>query len=432
MNYTFAIVLYSGALIVNKSDHAQPPRPNAPANEKPQASPLRILFDLGKYLLAIGLLVWVVRANWSPAAPPRAVAALAASSVGLASGQPLLAAAAAVPGRTEALGLGYVWQHHLVQGEPVNAAYLGLAFVLFCMAVFLTFVRWYMLVRALDLEIGFGDAIRYGLIGLFFNTFLPGAVGGDIIKAAALASGQKRRAAAVATVLMDRAIALWALVWFVTLLGGACWALGLLDGPAHATASFIISVAATIAAITAAVWLLIGLLPDHRAERFAGRLTGIPGVGSTLAEFWRAAWMYRQRQGTVALSMLITWAGQIGFATSFYLGLLALWSPVMGGVPSFAQHLLLVPMGVVMQALIPTPGGAGGGEWGFGALYLLFRAAEANGVLASLVQRLFTWLLGLLGYGVYLWFRPAGAVQPELPAQPVPPKPAQAPRALAG
>ena len=36
------------------------------------------------------------------------------------------------------------------------------------------------------------------------------------------------------------------------------------------------------------VWLLLGLLPAHRAERFASRLERIPKVGVSAAEFWRA------------------------------------------------------------------------------------------------------------------------------------------------
>ena len=57
--------------------------------------------------------------------------------------------------------------------------------------------------------------MRIGLIGFFYNSVLPGSVGGDIIKAAAIAREQSRRTIAVATVIMDRVIALWGLVWFV-------------------------------------------------------------------------------------------------------------------------------------------------------------------------------------------------------------------------
>jgi uncharacterized membrane protein YbhN (UPF0104 family) len=375
----------------------------------------RLLLNLGKYALAAGLLVWVVRSNWAPQ-PTRAVAALGASTVGLAGSPagcgPLAAACAALPGRIEPRGLGYVWQRHVAQGQPLHLGFLLAGFALYATAVGITLVRWYLLVRALDLPLRLRDALRFGLIGIFFNTFLPGSVGGDIIKAAALARGQTRRTAAVASVIMDRVIALWALVWFVALLGGTFWLCGLVGGPAGAAASVIVAGSWLIVAVSAAVWLLLGFLPDHRAERFAGRLKHLPAVGHTAAEFWLAAFLYRRRQKCVLVVMLLTCLGQMGFVVAFWCCACALWSPDLGPIPTLLDHFLLVPLGLVMQALVPTPGGAGGGEWGFAALYVLFRAAEANGVLASLVQRVMSWVLGLAGYVVYLWMPPAAAGAP--------------------
>ena len=385
----------------------------------------RLLLDVGKYVLAVGLLVWVIRSNWSPAPSPRAVAAVAASTVALAS-SPLTAAVPLYPGRGQPTGLGQVWERHAVEGEPIRWGFFLAAVFCFGAALFLTLVRWHRLVRALDLPLTFRDAMRYGLVGIFFNTFLPGSVGGDIIKATVLARGQKRRTAAVATVVMDRAIALWALVWFVAMLGGACWLAGLLTG---GVASFIVTVALAVAGVTGLGWLLLGLLPELRAERFAGRLGRLPGIGGTVSELWRAVWMYRKQPGTVYGVMLLSWVGHIGFVGAFYFGIKAFWSPGMGLIPSFAQHFLLVPMGLVMQALVPTPGGAGGGEWGFAALYVLFGAPEANGVLASLIQRVFSWLAGLAGYVVYLVAAPS-LPKAEAPSEPA--KAAQPPRALAG
>jgi uncharacterized membrane protein YbhN (UPF0104 family) len=370
----------------------------------------RTLINIAKYVLAASLLAWVVYANWAPP-PTKASTTLGASTVGLCATPgghgPLLAASAAVPGRLDSHGLGYVYERHIVQGQPIRTGFLIGGFVLYCLAAALTMVRWYLLVRALDLHLTLRDAFRFGLIGVFFNSFLPGAVGGDIIKAAVLARGQSRRTAAVATVIMDRLIALWGLVWFVAILGSIFWATGMLEGPAATTAAYIVTGALILVAVTAAGWLGIGLLADWRAERFAGRLSRLPLVGGSAGEFWRAAWMYRRRQGSVAIALGLTWIGQIGFVSAFYCCANALWSPELGPVPTLTQHFLLVPLGLVMQALVPTPGGAGGGEWGFAALFLLFRAAEANGVLGSLVQRIFSWLLGLVGYLVYLWTKPA-------------------------
>lgn len=391
-----------------------------------------LLLDTAKYVLAAGLLAWVVRSNWAPP-PTKAVAALGASTVGLVASPtgPLLAAVSATPGRTDSRGLGYVWKRHVVEGQPINAGYLALGFAVYLMAVFITLVRWHLLVKALDLTLSFRDAIRYGLVGIFFNTFLPGSVGGDIVKAAALARTQNRRTAAVATVIMDRVIALWALVWFVAILGGVFWAAGLLNGPAAAVASTIVLFAVAIVAVSAAVWLVMGLLPDRRAEKFAGRLSRLPAVGHAAGEMWRSVWMYRKRQKAVAGVMALTWVGQVGFVVSFWCCASALWSPELGPIPSLTQHFLLVPIGLTMQALIPTPGGAGGGEWGFAALYVLFRASEANGVLGSLVQRMLSWVLGVGGYALALWLAPAAKAKTGVvpTARPVP---ARKPSAMAG
>ncbi|MBY0231206.1 MAG: flippase-like domain-containing protein, partial [Gemmataceae bacterium] len=324
-------------------------------------------------------------------------------------------------------GLCHVWDRHAVQGRPIHWGFFLAALFAFCAAMFLTLVRWYHLVLALDLPLTFRDAMRYGLVGIFFNTFLPGSVGGDIVKAAVLARGQKRRTAAVATVVMDRAIALWALVWFVALLGTACWFLGFLAG---GVASFIVTTACVIVGVTGLVWVLLGFLPERRAERFAGRLEWLPGVGKTLAELWRAVWVYRKKPRVVYKVMLLSWVGHVGFVSAFFFGIMAFWSPEMGLIPGFAQHFLLVPMGLVMQALVPTPGGAGGGEWGFAALYMLFNAPEANGVLASLIQRVFSWLAGLAGWIAYLVAAPSLPQEAPAPSEAAPP--AQPSRALAG
>ena len=77
---------------------------------------------------------------------------------------------------------------------------------------------------------------------------------------------------------------------------------------------------------------------------------------------------------------------------------------------------LIVPIGMVIGATPLFPGGAGIGEAGFGGLYALVGATAAAGVLASLVQRVITWVLGLIGYIVYLRLK---ATRHPAPAQSV-------------
>ena len=67
---------------------------------------------------------------------------------------------------------------------------------------------------------------------------------------------------------------------------------------------------------------------------------------------------------------------------------------------------MLVPVGMTITSAVPTPGGVGGAEIAFGKLYDMVQYPTANGVLASLVQRVIYWVLGLAGYLVYLRMKP--------------------------
>jgi uncharacterized protein (TIRG00374 family) len=355
----------------------------------------RLILNLAKYALGLGVLGVLIWQLWAPA---------------------------------NGHGLQEHWHKHVVEGQPFAYQYLILAFCIGLASIVLTFVRWYFLVRAQGLPFTLADALRLGAIGIFFNSFLPGGVGGDIIKAAFLARSQSRRTVAVATVIMDRAIALWALFWFVGLLGLAFWLLGRLRPDAGQAAQVIITGSVLITAVSWVAWILLGLLPPAPAERFAGRLARLPKVGSSAAEFWRAVVMYRKQQWVVYLVMLLCWIGHAGFVLTFYCCVLTLWDPSAGPIPDLTEHFLLVPIGLVVQAIPGLPGGLGLGELGFGGLYLWFGYAAENGVLGMLVQRLINYALGAIGCVVYLQMRPTVRALVDEPAPPpvvlpLPPRP---------
>lgn len=332
----------------------------------------RHVIDALKYVLGVGLLAYVIWKNWAP------------------------------PGGG---GLAAVWQRFVVQGQPINSMALAAAGALCAAAVIQTFVRWYVLVRAQGLPFTVPNALRLGFLGYFYNTLLPGSVGGDLVKAACIAREQDRRTVAVATVLIDRIVGLWALAWLVAGLGAGFWLAGAIDPGAKTACERIIISAAVIVAGSLAVWGLMGLLPAHRAERFAGRLGRVPLVGHSLAELWRAVWMFRVQGHAMWLALAMAVVGHVGFVLTFYFAALALQAAP--DVPPVATHFLIIPIGMAVQAGIPTPGGVGGGEYVFGKLYQLIGYPAANGVLMTLVYRVITWVLGFVGYLVYLQMKPA-------------------------
>jgi uncharacterized protein (TIRG00374 family) len=331
---------------------------------------------VGQYGVGLALLTWVVSRNWRPE-----------------SGE---------PGLAETFEL------------PFHAGIYALAAVLTAISAWISFTRWYLLVRAQNLPFRYVDALRLGLAGFFFNTFLPGSIGGDIVKAAGIARSQERRTVAVATVLMDRVIGLWGLLLLLALSGVAFTLAGNRDLLGNADAMLVVRAAWVAAAASVAAWLLLGLLPERGAVRFAGRLDRVPKLGGVLAEFWRAVWTYRKTPRAVYVAIGMSLACHTINVASFHLASRAFGDAAEGErLPSLAEHYSIVPVGLTFQAFVPTPGGLGFGEMGYGGLYYrVLHRPRALGVRASLVQRTLMWSLGLVGYLTYLRMKHKGAVRP--------------------
>src|SRR6266550_1579807 len=93
-----------------------------------------------------------------------------------------------------------------------NPYLLILCVLIFPVTFLITTYRWHALLEALDIHIGLGRAFVLNMVGAFYNTFMPGSTGGDVLKAYYVASHTHRRTRAVMSVLVDRAIGLVALV----------------------------------------------------------------------------------------------------------------------------------------------------------------------------------------------------------------------------
>ena len=295
-------------------------------------------------------------------------------------------------------------------GKPVHLVPFLLAGGLFTLGAFLTYVRWWILVRAQDLPFTLGDACRLGLVGSFFNSFLPGAIGGDLIKATFIAREQSRRSVAVATVVIDRLIGFAGLFWLATFLGCIFWFSGALTDlettdQAREVLGAILLIAAGLSLGSLIIWFLLGFVSPANANRFALTLEKITRGEHALAEVWRAVALYRQKSHTVALAMVLSVIGHIGFVLTFYFSAQSLTAPDL--IPSLGVHYLVVPVGMTIGAGVPTPAGIGGAELAFGTLYQWVGFPFAFGVLGSLVQRAWMAAIGFAGYLVFLRLRPS-------------------------
>jgi uncharacterized membrane protein YbhN (UPF0104 family) len=147
-----------------------------------------------------------------------------------------------------------------------NFSYIALALAVYLVAQGVSAMRWTALARPIGIETPFADMVRYYLIGMFFNLFAPGTVGGDVSRVYYLVRDEEAHASgravttvhAAMSVLMDRAVGMVVLVW----LGAA----GLLLYPEYPipaparTATWLLALALLIGAL--AVPLVRRLLPE--------------------------------------------------------------------------------------------------------------------------------------------------------------------------
>jgi len=94
--------------------------------------------------------------------------------------------------------------------------YLLAGLLLFIISLVIRAYRWLVLIRSLDPQVSFARLLRLYFVGQFFNTFLPSAFGGDVVRALELTQDTDS-SAAIGTVLLDRMTGL--LVLFVMGLG---------------------------------------------------------------------------------------------------------------------------------------------------------------------------------------------------------------------
>jgi hypothetical protein len=83
------------------------------------------------------------------------------------------------------------------------------------LAWFVCVIRWRIVLAAQGLSLPLGRATRISLVAQFFNSFLLGSTGGDLMKAYyAARETHHKKTEAVTTVFVDRLVGLWAMLFF--------------------------------------------------------------------------------------------------------------------------------------------------------------------------------------------------------------------------
>ena len=277
-----------------------------------------------------------------------------------------------------------------------NGWLLTMAFGIAFAATCISFARWYLLVRTIRLPFHLRDAFRLSFMGFLLNFVSAGSVGGDLFKAIFIAREQPgRRTEAVATVVVDRVVGLYALLVV------ASSAIVLTGIPDSAPTISAICNAALVATAVGGVALLAVLMPDFTRGRLPEFLAGLPKIGPTLRQMISSLRRYRNNPGVMVVVFAISILVHCMLAVAIFLIAVSLFDTA----PTLVEHFIIVPLSLIAAALPLTPSGLGTFE---AAMELLYHHASltgpgmAEGILVALAYRLVT--IGIAAVGVvFCW-----------------------------
>jgi uncharacterized protein (TIRG00374 family) len=275
-----------------------------------------------------------------------------------------------------------------VLSRPIDPRLFLLAFGFFLAAINASFVRWYLLVRVIEPRFTLRAAVLLGFIGNVFNLVIPGAVGGDFVKAAYLVRMDINRTQAVASMVIDRILGLLGLFVLAGVAGLVAWPLASKD----------VKVLIVLVWLGVATGLLVlaAIFNQSLTTRFPTLLEGHGRVAGILRELKVMSATYRQRLGLVAGMLGLSMCVHFLLVVAFYIVSLAIFRD---STPSFAKHLLMVPLTLFTTA-VPIPFGALGVSE-FISQQLFQMVNHPGGLVAMMAFRILMYAGGLVSAAVY-------------------------------
>ena len=273
----------------------------------------------------------------------------------------------------------------------IRPAALAVSLALMCLTILIGVVRWRMVLEVQGLRLPLGRAMSISFVAHFFNSFLLGSTGGDLIKAYyAARETHHKKTEAVVTVFVDRLIGLWALLLFAAVMMVPNF--GLLAG--HKQLAW---PALLILSMLAALSVILGV------AFWGGVSRRFPGARHYLRRFPKGELLERSldscRQfGKEKVFLLKAVGISAALNTVWVLQVMTLAGGLGLNVPAVALFVI-VPIIFCISALPITPSGLGVRE----NLFVIMLAALGVGRTSALS-------LSLLAYAASLFWSLVGGV----------------------
>lgn len=284
--------------------------------------------------------------------------------------------------------------------RQANRWWLLAGFVTYGLVEFLSGIRWQLLLRVQGVVLSWARLFQLVIIGVFFNFFIPGGTGGDVVKVFYLLKetpGQRTRA--LLSVLVDRLIGFVALIAIAGVIIAAQWH-WLRSSPAAVKYLWIaLAILGSLLAGLGVSFLLTGLGLIHKLPaRLPGRdkLAGLALAYNLYGRAWKP---------TVA-SFVLSVIAHFGHFAVFFCAASSFGAT--SRIPTFGEFCSIMPIVDTITCVPISLGGLGVRENLF-QIFLGDLCGVSQAVAALMATTGYSLVLawGLLGGVLYLFYRPS-------------------------
>jgi uncharacterized membrane protein YbhN (UPF0104 family) len=269
-----------------------------------------------------------------------------------------------------------------------NIASLGwivMAIAVTFLQIFVGVLRWREIGAECGAPLTTRQAMRFNLIGTFFNQTLPSSIGGDAVRLWLVARGGAGWRAATYSIFVDRAIGLIALA--IIIVASLPWSLSLISDPAGRSALLFVDFAALAGGVG---FLILGRLPWPWLKHWWG--THHPYACSVIAN--QVIFSRKHGASIAVLSVLV-----------HVLAVVIAWCVVqsIAAPVAFSQIFLLIPPIMLITMLPISIAGWGVREATMGLAFGYAGLLANEGVNVSLLFGAVSFIVGAFGGLVWIF-----------------------------
>jgi hypothetical protein len=269
--------------------------------------------------------------------------------------------------------------------DVASLGWIGLAIAVTFFQIFVGVLRWRVVSAECGAPLATRQAMRFNLIGAFFNQTLPSSIGGDAVRLWLVARGGAGWRAATYSIFVDRAIGLIALA--IIIVASLPWSYDLIGDPYGRSALLLVDLAALAGG---AGFLLLGVLPWPWLKRWWG--THHIHACAVIAN--RIIFSRRSGPAIAVLSLLV-----------HVLAVVIAWCVVqsIAAPVAFGQIFLLIPPVMLITMLPISIAGWGVREATMGLAFGYAGLMTNEGINISLLYGAVSFIVGAFGGLVWIF-----------------------------